>query len=175
MDFLGLFVHLYFYSTFSLYRPLLNSGTLKARSFKFGMQSGDDDLHCVRDNGLSRHICSFILSFFLLSIWANVKFFVKDFSRSIEARSLKLGIQCSYDELYRVIDNGLSRLISSIIFLLSIKANVKFFVKDFSGTKKARSLKLGMQSSNDDLYCVRDIWHYRLICSFVLSFLLLSI
>ena len=35
---------------------------------------------------------------------------------------------------------------------------VKFFVKDFSGTIKARSLKLGMQCSNDELYHVRDNW-----------------
>ena len=48
------------------------------------------------------------------------------------------------------------------------------FCQDFSGTIKARSLKLGMQCSNDDLYCVRDNGLSRLICSFVLSFFLLS-
>ena len=55
------------------------------------------------------------LSFFLLSLLANVKFFIKDFSGTIEARSLRLGMQCSNDELYRVRDNGLSQLIFSFI------------------------------------------------------------
>ena len=52
---------------------------------------------------------------------------------------------------------------------------LNLFVKDFSGTLKARSLKLGMQGSNDDLYCVRDNGLSWLICSFNLSFFLLSI
>ena len=96
------------------------------------MQWSNDDLYGVRDSGLSWLICSFVLSFFLLSIWANVKFFVKDFSGTIKARSLKLGMQCSNDDLYRVRDHGLSWLICSFVlsfFLLSNKPMLDFSSK----------------------------------------------
>ena len=142
------------------------------------MQCSNDDLYCVRHHGLFsayKFMCSFIHP---LSIWANVKSFVKDISETIKARSFKLGMQCSNDDLYPVRDNGLSRLISSFnlsFYLLSIKADVKYFVKDLSGTIKARSLKIGMQCNNEDLYHVRDNGLSRTICSFVPLFSLLSI
>ena len=45
---------------------------------------------------------------------------------------------------------------------------LNFSSKISLGTMKARSLKLGMQCSNDDLYRVRDNWLSWLICSFIL-------
>ena len=48
----------------------------------------DGDLYCVRDNGLSWLICSFNLSFFVLSILANVKFFHNDNSLGVKLSSL---------------------------------------------------------------------------------------
>ena len=96
-----------------------------------------------------------------------LNFSLKDFSGTIKARSLKLGMQCSNDDLYRVRDNGLSWLICSFILPSLHIGYVKLFVKDFSRTIKARSLKLGMQFSNDDLYRVRDNGLSWLICSFI--------
>ena len=51
----------------------------------------------------------------------------------------------------------------------------QFFVKDFSVTLKARSLKLGIVCNAFDLYHVRDSGLSWLICSSVLSFFFLSI
>ena len=113
------------------------SGTITARSLKLGMQRNNDDLHRVRDSGLSRHICSFALSFLFLFILANDKFLVKDFSGVIKARSLKPGMQCS------------SSFSPDRPLLI-------FFVKDFLGTVKVTSLKLGILCNDDDFYCVRD-------------------
>ena len=71
----------------------------------------------VRDNGLSRLIC------FICSLHSSLE-------------GLCNAVMMT---LYRVRDNGLSRL----NFSLHI-GQVKFLVKNFSGTIKARSLKLGI-------------------------------
>ena len=71
------------------------SGAIKARGLKLGMQRNNDDLYPVRDSELSRLICSFVLLFFFLSILANGKFLVKDFSGIIKGGNLKPGMQCN--------------------------------------------------------------------------------
>ena len=99
-----------------------------------------------------------------------LKFFVKDFSGTIKARSLKLGILCNDDDLYSVRD---SRAFLAYLFICSFIL-LSFYFK-YRPNVESRSLKLGMQCNNDDLYCVRDNGLSQLICSFVLSFFFLSI
>ena len=91
------------------------SGTVKVKSLKDVMQCIEDDLYRVRDKGLSWHICSSV-RFFLL-IQASCKFFVKDFSGTIKASGLKLGMQCNYDDLHCLRDNGLSRFQGLFVYL----------------------------------------------------------
>ena len=107
MGSLGLHIHLFFHF-FSFHIG-------QSRSLKLGSQCNNDYLYCVRDKGLSQLISSFVLSFFFLSIYVNVKFFVKDFSGTIKARSLKLGILCNDGDLYHVRNSGLYRLICSSV------------------------------------------------------------
>ena len=105
-----------------------------------------------------------------------LNFFVKDFSGTIKARSLKLGILSNHDNLYRVRVNGHYHLICSSVlsfFFLSISRLVLFFF--FSGTVKARSLGLDILYNDDDLYSVRDNELSRITCSSVLLFFFPSI
>ena len=142
------------------------------------MHCNNDDLYRVRDNRLSRLICSFVHFILLLSIVANVKFFVREISGIVKAKASNL--VCNAMMMTYIVweTRGFLGLFVHLFFHSSFspyRPMLIFFVKDFSGTIKARSLKLGRQRNNDDLYRVRDSGLSKLICSFVLSFFFLSI
>ena len=82
-------------------------------------------------------------------------FFVKDFSRTMQARLLIFGMHVDDDSLYRGIENSLLLLIHPFICPIlfpSILSRMEFFVKDFSTTIQARVLIFGMQVDDDLLY-----------------------
>ena len=62
------------------------SGTINARSLKLGILNYDDNIYFVRGNRLSDFTCLSVPSFFFLSIWTIVKFFVKVYSGTIKAK-----------------------------------------------------------------------------------------
>ena len=84
-----------------------------------------------------------------------MKFVVKDFSETVQARAFIFGMQVDNDVLYHGIANKPSPAYSSLYlsnFLSFHTLNDEFFVKDFSETVQARVFIFGMQVDNDVLY-----------------------
>ena len=86
-----------------------------------------------------------------------MKFFVKDFCETVQARVVIFGMQVDNDVLYPGIANQPSPAYSSLYlsdFLSFHTLNGEIFVKDFSETVQARVpvFIFGMQVDNDVLY-----------------------
>ena len=85
-----------------------------------------------------------------------MKFFVKDFFETVQAKVVIYGMQVDNDVLYRGIANQPSPAYSfpciCPIFFLSILSMIKFFVKDYCETIQARVVIFGEQVDNDVLY-----------------------
>ena len=85
-----------------------------------------------------------------------MKFLVKDFCETVQARVFIFGMQVDNDVLYRGIANQLSPAYSSLYlsdFLSFHTLKDEIFVKDFCETVQARVFMFGMQVDNDVLYC----------------------
>ena len=84
-----------------------------------------------------------------------MKFFVKDFCETMQARVFIFGMQVDNDVLYRGIANQPTPAYSSLYlsdFLSFHTLNDEIFVKDFCETMQARVFIFGMQVDNDVLY-----------------------
>ena len=84
-----------------------------------------------------------------------MKFFVKDFCETVQARVVIFGMQVDNDVLYRGIANQLSPAYSSLYlsnFLSFHTLNDEIFVKGFSKIVQARVFIFSMQVDNDVLY-----------------------
>ena len=84
-----------------------------------------------------------------------MKFFVKDFSETVQARVFIFGMQVGNDVLYRGIANQPSPAYSSLYlsdFLSFHTLNDEIFIKDFCETVQVRIFIFGMQVDNDVLY-----------------------
>ena len=84
-----------------------------------------------------------------------MKFFVKDFCETVQARVVIFGMQVDNDVLYCRIVNQPSPAYSSLYLsdILSFHTlNYEIFVKDFCETVQARVVIFGMQVDNDVLY-----------------------
>ena len=87
----------------------------------------------------------FISSFFFLSNFQTLKFFVTLFSRIVRPRRLKLGTHVDSRQMYGVYRNQAAATYSSLnffIFFLSNFQTLKFFGTLLSGTVRPRRLKL---------------------------------
>ena len=85
-----------------------------------------------------------------------MKFFVKDFCETVQARVFIFGMQVDNDALYRGIANQPSPAYSSLYlsnFLSFHTLNDEIYVKGFCETVQARVFIFGMQVDNDVLYC----------------------
>ena len=84
-----------------------------------------------------------------------MKFLVKDFCETVQARVFICGMQVDNDVLYRGIANQPSPAYFSLYlsnFLSFHTLNDEIFVKDFRETVQARVFICGMQVDNDVLY-----------------------
>ena len=81
------------------------SRTMQARMLIFGMHVDDDWLYRGIGNQPSPAYSSCICPIFFSSILSRVEFFVKDFSRTIQAIVLIFGMQVDDDLLYLGIEN----------------------------------------------------------------------
>ena len=113
------------------------------------------DVSCISESGCCFLFVPFISSFFFLSNFQTLKFFVTLFSRTVRPRRLKLSIHVDSGQMYRVYRNQAAAAYSSFyfFFFLSNFQALKFFVTLFSGTVKPRRLKLSIH--------VDDGWMYR--------------
>ena len=96
------------------------------------------------------------LSFFFLSNFQTLKFFVSLFSGTVRPRRLKHGTHVDSGQMYRVYRNQAAAIYSSLYFFIFLSLHfqtLKFFVTLFSGTVRPRRLKL---------VTLVDSWHmYR--------------
>ena len=84
-----------------------------------------------------------------------MKFFVKDFCETVQARVVIFGMQVDNDVLYCGIVNQPSPAYTFLYlsnFLSLHTLNDEFFVKDFCESVQARVVIFGMQVDNDVLY-----------------------
>ena len=99
----------------------------------------------------------FISSFFFLSNFQTLKFFVTLFSGTVRPRRLKFGTHMDSGQMYHVYPNQLLLLICpfiSSVFFLSNFQTLKVFVTLFSGTVTPRKFKLGTLVDNGWMYSV---------------------
>ena len=89
------------------------SATTQGRMLIFGTHVDDDLLYRGIENQSSPACSSLYLSNFL-SFRTLMKFFVKDFSRTMQGRKLIFGMQVDDDLLYRGIENQSSPAYSSL-------------------------------------------------------------
>ena len=120
----------------------------------FGLQLGDDLLYRGIENQPSLSYSSFYLSNFL-PFHALMKFFVKDFSRTMQCRMLIFGMQVDDELLYRGIENQsspsyFSLYLSNFLIFHTLKSDM--FRQSFSRIMQARMLIFDMHVDDDLLY-----------------------
>ena len=129
--------------------------TVQARIVIFGEQVDNDVLYRGIANQPSPAYSSLYLSNFLSFYTLIMKFFVKDFCETVQARIVIFGMQVDNDVLYGGIANQPSIAYSSLYlynFLSFHTLNNEIFVKVFCETMQARVVIFGMQVDNDVLY-----------------------
>ena len=101
------FVHFSFLPYFEEWNFFVKdfSATMEARMLIFGMQVDDDLMYGRIENQLLRLILPCICPLFFPSILWRMKFFVKDFSTTMQARMLIFGMQVDDNLLYCLIEN----------------------------------------------------------------------
>ena len=118
------------------------------------MDSGQ--LYRVYRNQAAAAYSSLYFSFFFLSNFQTLKFFVTFFSRTERPRRFKLGTHVNSGQMYRVYRNQAAGICPFIFqfFSLSNFQTLKLFVSLFSGTVRPRTLKLGTHVDSGQMYCV---------------------
>ena len=159
-----LLIHLiYFFIFLSLqfsniknFVPLF-SGTMRPRRLKLGTHVDSGQMHGVyRNHAAALLIRPFISSFFFLSNFQTLKFFVTLFSGTVRHRRLKLGTRVDSGQMYRVYRNkAAAGFFVPLFSFRSIQfSNIKIFVTLFSGTMRHRRLKLGTRVDSGQMYRV---------------------
>ena len=98
----------------------------------------------------------FILSFFFLSNFQTLKFFVTLFSETVWPRRLKFGTHVQWADVSCLPESGWCCLFIPLFFIfLSLQfSNINIFVTLFSGTERPKRLKLGTHVDSGHMYCV---------------------
>ena len=102
-------------------------------------------------------ICLFMSSFFFLSSFQTLKFFVTLFSGTVRPRRWKLGTYVDSGQMYRVYRNKAATAYLFLYFFIYLPlqfSNIKFFVTLFSRILRPRRLKLGTHMDSGQMYCV---------------------
>ena len=129
----------------------LCSRTVRPRRLKLGTHVDSGQMYRVYRNQAAALICPSISSFFFLSNFQTLKYFVTLFSRTVRRRRLKLDTHVDSGQMYRVYQNQAAAAYSSLyffVFFLSNFQTLKIFVTLFSGTVRPRRLKLGAHVDN---------------------------
>ena len=117
----------------------------------------------------------FISSYFFLSNFQTLKFFVTLFSGTVRPRRLKLGTRVDSGQMYRVYRNKAAAYLSLYsVFFLSNFQTLNIFVTLFSGTVRPRSLRLGAHVDNGWMSSSYRNQAAAAYLSFISSFFLLS-
>ena len=132
---LFLFIPLFFsflclqFSTLKFFITLF-SGTMRPRRLKLGTHIDSGQVYRVYLNQAAALIHLFISSFFFLSIFETLKYFVTLFSRTVRSRRLKLGTHVDSGQMYRVYRNQAAAAYLSLYFFIFLSlqfSNIKNF------------------------------------------------
>ena len=136
-----LFIHPFISSFFFLsnfqtlnFFVTLFSGPVRLRRLKLGLHMGTGQLYRVYRNQAAALICPFISSFFFLSNFQTLKFFVTLFSGTVRLTRLKLGTHVDNGWMYRVYRNQAAAVYSSLYFFIFLSlqfSNIKIFCHTF--------------------------------------------
>ena len=140
------------------YIVALFSGTVRPRRLKRGTHVDSGQMYHVHRNQAAAAYSSLLISsFFFLSSFQTLNFFVTLFSGTVRPRRLKLDTHVDSGQMYHVYlkeDVALIRpFISSFSFLSNFQA-LKIFIGVFLGTVKPRKLKLRTNMNSGWMYCV---------------------
>ena len=125
---------------------------------KLGTHVDSGQMYCVyRNQAAAAYNWSLYFSFFFLSKFQTLKFFLTLFSGTVRPRTLKLGTHMDSGQIYCVYRNQAAAAYLSLyfsFFFLSNFQTLKFFVTLFSGTVRPRRLKLYTHVDKGWMYCV---------------------
>ena len=151
------------------------SGTMRSRKLVHTWIVG----RCIMYIGirLLLLICPFISSFFFLSQFSTLKFFITFFPGTVMPRSFKIGSHVDGRQMYHVYQNQAAAAYSSLYFFIFLSlqfSTLKFFITLFSGTVRPRRLKLSTHIDNGQMYLVYWNQAAALIHPYISSFSFLS-
>ena len=112
--FISSFFFLSNYQTLKIFVTFF-SGTVRSKRLKLGTLVDSGQMYRVYRNQAAALICPFISSFFFLSNFQTLKFFVTLFSWTVRRRRLKLGTHVDSGQMYRVYRNQAAAAYSSFI------------------------------------------------------------
>ena len=154
---------LYFFISLSLQFSTLNffvtffSGTVRPRKLKLGTHMDSWKMYHIYRIRLLLLIHPFISSFFFLSNFQTLKFFITLFSGAVRPRRLKLGTHVDSGQMYDVYWNQAAADYLSFYFFIFLSlqfSTLKFFITLFSRTVRSRRLKLGTHVDSRQMYRV---------------------
>ena len=132
---------------------------------------------CIMYTGirLLLHICSFISSFFFLSSFQTLTFFITLFSGTVRPRKLKLGTHVDSGQMYCVYQNQAAAAYLSLYFFIFLSlqfSNVTSFHQLFSGAVRPCRLNFGTHMDSGQMYPV--FWN-QATAAFLDFFIFLSL
>ena len=138
----------FFLSNFQTLKFFLTlfSGTMRPRRLKLRTHVDSGQMYCVYWNHAAAAYWSLYFSFFFLSNFQTLKFFITLFSGTVRPRRSKFGTHVDSGQMYCVYRNQAAaayRSLYFLFFLLSSFQTFKYFVTLFSGTVITRRLNLG--------------------------------
>ena len=130
--YLSLYSSFFFLSNFQTRKCFVTlfSGTVRPRRLKLVKHVENGRMYCVYRNHAAALIHPFIFSFFFLSNFQTLKYFVTLFSGTVRPRRLKLGTHVDSGQMYRVYRTQAAAAYLSLyffIFFLSNFLTLKFF------------------------------------------------
>ena len=106
------------------------------------------------------HICSFLFSFFFLSSFQALKYFVTFFSGTVRSRRLKLGthVNNGWMDMYRVYRKQAAAAYSSLYFFIFLSlqfSSIKHFRQSFLGNYEAQKIETSYKHEQwVDVFCI---------------------
>ena len=124
------------------------------RRLKLGRRVGTGQMYHVYRNQAAALIHPFTSSFFFLSNFQTLKFFVTLFSGTVRPRRLKLYTHGQWADVSCIPESGYCCLFIPLFFIfLSLQfSNITIFVTLFSRTMRPRRLKLGTYVDSGQMY-----------------------
>ena len=102
----------------------LFSATVRPRRLKHGTHVDSGQMYRVYRNQAAGFIRPFISSFFFLSNFQTLKFFVTLFSATVRPRKLKHGTHVDSGQMYRVYRNQAAGIYSSLYFFIFLSLQI---------------------------------------------------